>query len=273
MNPPNSTLVLLPERVLPLQGARNFRDLGGYRTASGQRVKWRRLFRSEHLTHLSDADCLYLRDIGIRTAFDLRTRVERERNPSRWHAESEVETFTWKDTENMKGLAERLQHYRKEHGLQDAAHLRGFLSLHYRSYLEVQADRFRDILAKLTQPNAAPALLHCTAGKDRTGIIVALILHLLGVNKDTIFEDYLLTNACADSLKDQARFRMLLQQFGIDEISEEGVEALRCAHPEYLQAAFDGMRENYGSVENYLEQRLGMDAEKIDTMRSLYLEG
>jgi len=264
--------VTVAERVLPLEGARNFRDMGGYAAQSGRRVKWGLLFRSDYLVHLSEADCEYVNAIGLRTVFDLRGNMERERYPSRWHADSRAETVFWEDRRDVEKLGFRLKQYREQHGLGKDDNLRGFLSMHYRRYLAVQAEKYRDILHRLVSDGSAPALIHCTAGKDRTGIICALILHLLGVDRETIFQDYLLTNQHVHGPDEQERFKLLLRQFGMEDISDIAIDALRLAHPEYLQSAFDGMREDYGSVEQYAEQQLGFGADMTERLRSIYLE-
>lgn len=260
------------ERVVPLQGAQNFRDLGGYQTRSGQRIKWGVLFRSDYLSHLSEEDCRTLRDIGIRTVFDLRGNIERERNPSRWHPQSRVETVCWEDVRDVEKLGQRLEEFRRQNGLDRNDDLSGFLSLHYRRYVEMQASKYSDILKRLTSVESPPALIHCTAGKDRTGIMVALLLHLLGVEEKVIMEDYLLTNACIGGPDKEERFRLLLEQFGIDRMNNGAFNAMRMAQAEYLDAAFRGMREDYGSVEEYLDRRLGIDKATVAVLRSVYLE-
>ena len=259
------------DRVLILEGARNFRDIGGYPTRSGKRIKWGLLFRSDYLTHLTEEDCARVHEIGIRTVFDLRSNMERERYPSRWHPQSSAETLFWEDTREAEKLGERLQRYRHENETTDNQ-LHGFLCYHYRHYLEIQAEKFSGILAQLVKEESAPALIHCTAGKDRTGIMIALILYLLEVDEDLIMQDYLLTNEHVKGPDDKERFRLLLRQFGFEEITDGIMNAMIYAHQEYLQAAFDGMREDFGSVEQYAEKRLGFDAEMTARLQSIYLE-
>lgn len=262
----------IDERVLPLVGARNFRDLGGYPARNGQRTRWKMLFRSDYLVHLTDADCDTINNLGLRTVFDLRSNMERERYPSRWHPRSQVETVTWQDAPDSERLGQRIRRYRdmKEAGQHDD--LRGFLSEHYRRYVELQADKYREVLARLSSGQAAPALIHCTAGKDRTGILCALILDLLGVDETTIMQDYLQTNRQIDGPDEEERFRLLLQQFGLAEVSEPAFQAMRYAHAEYLEAAFDAMRKSYGSVGQYASDRLGAGPATIAKLQSFYLE-
>jgi len=264
--------VTVAERVVPLEGAHNFRDMGGYRTQSGQRIRWGCLYRSDYLVHLTDADCDYINGLQIRTVFDLRSNMERARYPSRWPAQSQVQTVSWEDSHESEKLGRRLQQFREQHPKDMDENMLGFLSLHYRRYLEMQACKYREILSSLAAEDTAPALIHCTAGKDRTGIISALLLHLLGVDEDTIMQDYLLTNQHVKGPDEEERFRLLLRQFGLHEISDRVFEAMLYAHPEYLRAAFDGMREDYGSVEDYVRTRLGFDDAMTSRLRSLYLE-
>lgn len=158
---------------LPLEGSRNARDVGGYPTASGEVTAPLRLLRSGRLHDLTDADRAYLASIGLRTVVDLRIDSEIEREPDAL-GELGVEWFNTPPRlgEDAEGLEEL-----------------------YLAWLDHSADRFTAGFRAIARPDGLPALVHCAAGKDRTGILVALVLELLGVDDRTIVEDYMISNS------------------------------------------------------------------------------
>src|SRR5947207_8272515 len=176
-----------PARHLMLSGASNFRDLGGYPTSDGRTVRWRQIFRSNHLGHLTDDDVSVLRQLGVRSAFDFRGAEER--------------------TEALCGMPEITVHSLPVEPTVVAAlraiaaagtplatsHAVEVMRDSYRSYVQQNTPRFRALFEHLLE-DTAPLVIHCTAGKDRTGFACALILHTLGVPDEVISEDYLLTN-------------------------------------------------------------------------------
>ena len=174
-------------RHLNLAGASNFRDLGGYPARDGRHTRWRQLFRSNHLGHLTDDDIVVLRELGLKSAFDLRGAEERLPTLCR-HDGIAVHSLPIEPV-TMAVLRERLA-TGKPIGSEETAEI---MRESYRNYVRHNTASYKTLFTHLLD-DAAPLVIHCTAGKDRTGFAAALILKALGVADDLIVEDYLLTN-------------------------------------------------------------------------------
>lgn len=243
-----------PARHLNLAGASNFRDLGGYPAKDGRTVRWRQIFRSNHLGHLTDADIELLRGLGLKSAFDFRGTEER--------------------TAAMCGLTEIAVHSLPIEPTVVAAlraRLAGGAPLasadaldvmrdSYRNYVRYSTPSFRALFAHLLE-DRAPLVIHCTAGKDRTGFACALILHALGVPDDLIAEDYLLTN----------RFYRRDPSASSD-LPEEVRQVLASVEASFLAAAFDAISADYGDLESYLSDGLGLGAQERARLEARYLD-
>ena len=243
-----------PARHLNLAGASNFRDLGGYPAKDGRTVRWRQIFRSNHLGHLTEADIELLRGLGLKSAFDFRGTEER--------------------AAAMCGLTEIAVHSLPIEPTVVAAlraRLAGGAPLasadaldvmrdSYRNYVRYNTPSFRALFAHLLE-DRAPLVIHCTAGKDRTGFACALILHALGVPDDLIAEDYLLTN----------RFYRRDPSASSD-LPEEARQVLASVEASFLAAAFDAIRADYGDLESYLSDGLGLGAQERARLEARYLE-
>ena len=243
-----------PARHLNLAGASNFRDLGGYPAKDGRTVRWRQIFRSNHLGHLTDADIELLRGLGLKSAFDFRGTEER--------------------AAAMCGLTEIAVHSLPIEPTVVAAlraRLAGGAPLasadaldvmrdSYRNYVRYSTPSFRALFAHLLE-DRAPLVIHCTAGKDRTGFACALILHALGVPDDLIAEDYLLTN----------RFYRRDPSASSD-LPEEVRQVLASVEASFLAAAFDAISADYGDLESYFSDGLGLGAQERARLEARYLE-
>ena len=242
------------DRRIELEGATNFRDLGGYETEAGDRVKWRTVFRSDTLSNLTDADVDAICDLGIDTAIDLRYGDERQREPSRFLGHDRVEVLAL-------GLDERpsasfLDSFEPSPDAAESA--RSYLTDNYRNYPFLYAHAYRELFRRLA--NGERVVVHCTAGKDRAGTAAALVLMALGVPRETVFEDYLLTNSYWD--------RGNRARPGMD---PETVASIFSARAEYLDAAFAAIETRYGTVRTYLEEHVGLDDPTLGALRSACL--
>jgi protein-tyrosine phosphatase len=184
----------LPPRILPLEGASNFRDLGGYPTTSGGSVRWGRLFRSDALHELTEADVRALGDLGLKTVIDLRMAAEVERT-GRGALGGEAATYHHLSVIDADGGESR--------GI--PAPVDEDLSLRYLWYLEIGRQALVDALKVIGDGANHPLVFHCAAGKDRTGVLAALVLDLVGVERDVIVEDYVLTGSRMELILDRLR--------------------------------------------------------------------
>jgi len=242
-----------PERVVPMQGIHNFRDYGGYPVSGSGRVAWKRLYRSGEHTEATPADLDTVAALGLEAVIDLRGESERTKSPCRRPSNftskvicSHGET-TPAPHASAAGSAFDIDSARRNM-------LSRYAELPFRPRLN---DVYRRYFAELAQ-GSAPTLVYCTAGKDRTGFLVALLHCALGVHRDDIFEDYLLTNTAGDVAARIAALRRDLEhRFGAP-MSDEAVNVVVTVTPEFLQTAFDSVVERYGSVDTYLREVLGV---------------
>lgn len=249
-----ANMVEAMERRIELEGITNFRDLGGYETTAGATVKWRTIFRSDTLSSLTDADVKTVCSLGLNTAVDLRYAEERAREPSRFLNHNQVQVLAL-------GLDERpgesfLDSF--EPSADAGASARTYLMENYRNYPFLYAHAYRELFSRLAAGERV--VVHCTAGKDRAGTAAALVLLALGVSRETVYEDYLLTNEYWDH-----RGR---ERSGMD---PETVSSIFAAREEYLDAAFSAIEGRYGTIQDYLEEHIGLDGKALEVLRSTCL--
>lgn len=254
------------ERVLPFAGIHNFRDYGDY-PAGGGRLAKGRLYRSAQHQGASPDDLLKVGALGLSTVVDLRGAREREAAPCpRPDGFAARVIFTDEET---AGLAPHLQAAREADGAEGvrAAMCRGYGAMPFRPFL-VQV--MRDYFAALAS-DRGPALVHCAAGKDRTGLAVALLHSLLGVHRDDMMADYLLTNVAGHvEARIEAGASVIRSQYGTT-LSDDAIRALMMVEPDYLDAAFAGIVARHGSVDGYLRDELAVDPERRDAIRARLL--
>jgi protein-tyrosine phosphatase len=243
-----------PARHLNLAGASNFRDLGGYPAKDGRVVRWRQIFRSNHLGHLTEADIEALRPLGLKSAFDFRGIEERVAAICGL-AEIAVHSLPIEPTV-VAALRARLAG-----GVPlSSADALEVMRESYRNYVRYNTPSFRALFAHLLE-DRAPLVIHCTAGKDRTGFACALILHSLGVPHDLIAEDYLLTN----------RFYRRDPRASSD-LPEDVKRVLASVEASFLAAGFDAISADYGDLENYFGDALGLGPRERATLEARYLD-
>jgi len=265
----------LDRRHIQLNGSSNLRDIGGYPAADGMRVKWGKLFRSGSLWALHGSDWQWMDEQGIRVVCDLRSDAEREIAPTVWRGkvpprpvdrsyDGEI-LFARRTPENSAGIGA----------------LEGGLYLKFAKLLGKSFGGLFDAL----QSGEAPAIVHCTAGQDRTGLAVALLLAVLGVPRPMIHADYLLSTQLR-------RPEFELDRAGLAEIADRNVVAAYYVklierhgpaifNPRPLvdlkgrplvRTAMDAIEREWGSIEAYFDEELGMGPAERANLRSHLLE-
>lgn len=240
-------------RVLPLSGATNFRDLGGYLGHGGRPLRWRRLFRSDHLGGLTAEDHAVLSSLGIAASFDFRGVDERAAEPY------EVPGLAQHSLAIEPTVAQRMQEHTEAGRSLTVPFVEGLMRDLYRTLVDDRADRFVEFFGHLLHAEA-PVVFHCTAGKDRTGVAAALVLLALGVPQATVMEDYLLTN---DVFKPPWKPR--------DDIDPQVLRALWGVQPGYLEAALEAIEASHGGPERFLRERIGLDDRRMEALARRYL--
>jgi protein-tyrosine phosphatase len=255
------------QRVLPLEGIHNFRDYGSYASAHGGRVKPGVLWRSAQHAEASDGDLAALDQLGLATVVDLRGDSEREGNPCRRGPGFAAQVFHQEG--ETAGLAPHLAAARDA---LDAASAHGALLGYYQHmpHRENLVPILRCYFMALAR-GGEPSLVHCVAGKDRTGFAVAMMHHILGVHPDDAMADYLLTNQAG---RIEARIAAGAEHIrarygGIDDAT---IRVLMGVDEAFLAASMAAIAERHGTVDTYLEAVLGVDAAMQDRLRGLFLE-
>lgn len=258
------------QRHFALHGGCNFRDIGGYRTHDGRTVKWGRVFRAGVLSYVTADDYRFLQPLGIRAICDLRREDERAKEPTRW-PDATARALFFEDERNVPTLRSYAsQRPATAEGMFDA-----MLAL-YRGLPERMNARIHGLLSCIAEGNV-PIIVHCAAGKDRTGFAIAVLLALLGVPRETIIEDYTLTNEVGDFesfIRSRERTELGLADANhpLLAMPAELRRVLLSAHPEFLVAAFDHIEEALGGFDRYVERSLGADRELRDRLSSALLD-
>lgn len=260
-------------RIPPFDAAVNFRDFGGYRTADGRRVRWGCLFRSGHLSTLSVADQEYLGALDIRLICDLRREEEMRAQPPQLPERNPPQVAALPvNPGSAVSLFDSLQKSNRQDGA-----LRREMEQHM---CEVNQDlalgqqqSYSALFRLLLRQDSGGVLINCTAGKDRTGFAAAMILLALGVPRETVMEDYMLSQYCLPDLLDNMRWIQThyAHRFGPD-FDVEILRPMLEVQSSYLQTALNAIDGNFASLDEYLEQVLGVDAAVRQTLKSRFLE-
>lgn len=259
------------DRILALEGIRNFRDYGGYAGADGATIKRGKLWRSAHHCEATPADLDKVHALGLATVFDLRGDSERALYPCLRHPGFTADVrYEPGETAGLMGAA---AHEAAGQGVRSGEESRqAMIRLNQgMPWRPVLLATMRMHFAELADP-AGPSLLHCVAGKDRTGLACALTHHALGVHPDDALADYLLTN---DAIDVDERVRVngeaMRERYGSG-MDDNAVRALISVAPEYLGAALAAIREHHGTIDAYLEEVLGVDPAQRSAIRTALLD-
>ncbi|MDR1011660.1 MAG: tyrosine-protein phosphatase [Opitutaceae bacterium] len=245
-------------RHIPLEGAVNFRDIGGYETDDGRRVRWHRVYRSGQINTLTDADLAAFARRRILTVVDLREKDEYESAPDRLPPGAKLIICPG-------GKIDPLQNW--AHMLAGATSGVPFMKAFY-SDVQGLATRLKPYFQTLLElPDDHALLLHCMAGKDRTGIGIALLLVALGLRREQIMEDYLLSNTYGPKTLDKGA-----RHLNPRDLPAPVARDLLAAKEEYLQAFFEALEEHHGSAMQFLAQAIGLTPEKIALLREKFTE-
>ncbi|WP_375250081.1 tyrosine-protein phosphatase [Sphingomonas sp.] len=253
------------ERVRSLQGIHNFRDYGGYRAVDGV-LRTATLFRSGQHAGATPADLGAVQALHLRTVVDLRGDAERRAAPCVRHPEFGAEVLFAAGETAGDSLA---PHEEAGQGIRSADEAQAAMTQLYTTmpFRPVLVDSLRLYFAALATQDGS-SLVHCLAGKDRTGWAVALLHHLLGVHADDIMADYLLTNTAGDqAARIGSAAASIRERYGA-QMDDDAIVTLMSVHPDYLMTAFDAIQARYGSVTGYAEAVLAVDAAALERLRA-----
>lgn len=262
----NGETIVLGERRMSLQGAPNFRDLGGYEASDGRHLKWGRIYRSSKLSRLSTSDIDYVHSLGVTLICDFRQTVEQELEPT---VLSEHSPHTVASLPVMPGSSQSFLD-NLHNGVIDLEDSVAFMESLNRDLVATQMPHYAKMFEFLLDENQR-LLIHCASGKDRTGFAAALILDVLGVAQDEIVTDYLLTNACLPLDEEIARLSTQVTDGSGATVDHSVLRPMFEVRPQYILACFHEIEQRYASKQEFYQAALGLDEEKIARLRNTYL--
>lgn len=263
------------DRVLSFEKVANFRDFGYWRAADGARVAVGRLFRSGHLHYATDTDLARMEALGIVSVTDLRHPGEQRAQPSRWIGKLPLKLIEEPAAERSTSVGGRAEppHIKAlRANAQDLASMQEFMAA---NYVEMPFDvrlvtLFRRYFETLASGNGV-MLIHCAAGKDRTGILAWLTHRALGVHRDDALEDFLLSNATGGATERLRQGRRYMEKVHGITASDEVLGSLLSVEPEYLERCEASLVAHSGSVDGYLADVLAVNQARRDRIRASLL--
>lgn len=248
---------IISERKLPLTGTTNFRDLGGIRTTAGRHVKWGEFFRADDLSGLQSDDFPYLLTSGITDVYDLRT--EEEIALKKDHLPQSINWIHYPIFEEGNSLQMRavMQQFETDTFTPETAN--ELLVIANREFVQKNTATFSNLIKQILD-RSTPSLFHCTAGKDRTGFTAAMILSILGVDRQTVINEYLMTNYYThDKLSND--LESIITAFG-GKIKPEVMIPLMTVNRSYIEAALQEIDNTYGDMNTYIREGLNISDEQ-----------
>ncbi len=260
---PDRTLSVMSDlstsRVVEFDGATNFRDLGGYPSRFGGVVRWGRVYRAAALQGMTPSDLDRLAGLGITTIYDLRSEMEYTDEPDPVPSISVPILGRYMANHERPDFAAFVEH---DHGV-------AFMRDMCLNMLHWGAPEIGSVITGLAEPDALPAAFHCTAGKDRTGIVAAILLEVLGVDREIVLDDFELTNQLRGPKEESAAFARMLGHGMPPEAAAGALGAPRHMMGDVL----DALDAEYGNAERYLVEQSGVAPDTISRLRELLLTG
>lgn len=261
-----------PGSSLGIASIPNLRDLGGYETNDGTTVVRGLVFRSNQLSPISAQDMEKFAELGLKNDYDLRTEGERTPLPDQLPPDvNNVWLNVLKDASGTApaNLLALLQNPEEGNKALGDGKIEAIFIQSYRDFVSLPSAKtaYNELFTSLADQNKLPALFHCTTGKDRTGWAAAAFLTLLDVPKETVMKDYLRSNDYILPL-----YKEVIDSYVAGGGEPSIPQAIFGVKEEYLKASFDEMETNYGTIENYFTEGLGIDATIQEKLRDLYLE-
>jgi protein-tyrosine phosphatase len=249
-------------RVINLKGTTNTRDIGGYQTSDMGTLRWGQIIRSENLSRLTTSDFQKLEEVGLKTVIDLRTNKEHDKSPTVWQGDNPPRFYHFPvgDANNDWFRAQRKMMKRNRFTEEQSLEL---MVEGYRMIAEEGPDSYQKLMELVLDQSNWPILIHCNAGKDRAGVAVTLILESLGVDRETIMEEYLLTNEIGRTEKKAVLLSRESKKIGRGSKFGKGSSPSAWSpivgvRAEMLEAFYASVDEKYGSMDAFLFE-LGVD--------------
>jgi len=257
-------------RALPIKSGFNFRELGGYKTKTGETIKYQKILRSSGLFRLSNEDLSFLSDYGVKNVVDFRSPEEKRSEPDKPIVGSENifnPVFSVDETMNSGGSQDMIA-VLSEEGSGENQMLWVYQDIVTNHHSNQAYRNFFDTLLGNTEDNKS-VLFHCTAGKDRTGFGAAMFLSAVNVDEDIVIEDYLLSNKYLEGFA-RSKIKEIKEQ-GLPDSVVSKLYDLFMVKQSYIEVALDTIKKNSGSMDAYLEKVLWLDDKKRQKLADIYL--
>ncbi|GBG94815.1 protein tyrosine phosphatase [Ligilactobacillus salitolerans] len=265
---------MLPE-LLQIENGFNFRELGGYQTTTGKRIKKHKLLRSAALNNLSEKDLQYLDEYGLRYDIDFRSPEEQKRQPDRLPAQAAYHfapVFTVDETKSQDADRAENEMFLKQPNAGFKQMLNAYNDIVLSDNAKKAYRKFIDLMLANSGTDES-VIFHCSAGKDRTGMGAVYALTILGVDQETIRSDYLASNVFLEQRREFKPFSDRLPAKLQTATYLENMKALSSVSTEYLDCALGTMQREYGTLEHYIETELGVTKQQKTDLQRIYLEG
>jgi protein-tyrosine phosphatase len=262
----HGTQVLATERRLGMTGAPNFRDFGGYRTVDGRQIKWGYLFRSGQLSALSEQDTALLGSLELDLVFDFRGMDEQRSDVSRLPLQPRPRVVS---LPIIPGSNARFFEEAGKQGSAPPSAMYEFMLQINRDFAGPLAATYAQMFSAILSVADARFLVHCAAGKDRTGFAAAILLLALGVPRAVVMQDYLLT---ARYFRPERELGRLRAKYRLEHMEAASILPMLEVHEDYLAVALRHIDDNYGSVEEYLQATLAVGPRELVALRERYLQ-
>jgi protein-tyrosine phosphatase len=250
-----------------LESRTNFRPIASFRTKDGRKIIENRLFRSGELAQFNEEDLHFVQSLGLSYIIDFRSEkeIDAKQNPV-------IKNTKYVNIQAIGGSMNQDEMMIALKKLLESSQSGGLLENVYRNFIRDTTSKkaFRQFIDLAIEADGRPFLWHCTAGKDRTGFAAAILLIILGVSMEQIFEDYLQSNN--NRIEENKKIMEIINTMFPNKDEFEYLKETMSVKSSYLQAALDEAENSYGSIENYLEEELGVTADIRSRLQQLYLE-
>ena len=265
LRPNASDGVIHAQRNVPLEGGVNFRDLGGYRCDAGRRIVWGRLYRSGHMSNLTAVGLTTFENLDIEAVCDFRLSEERENESIALPGNPSIDVL-----EIPPGVKDRFYFHRVFKQATNEQDVVAALHNVVRSMVDESAPRYQRLFEVLLEPGDRNILINCSAGKERTGVASALILTALGVPRETIYYDFMLSQKYFPAANELDRVLAKYEMDGAGANAEKLVMPLLETRESHLRAAFDFIDANYGGGLEFLRAQYGINPTELQCLRDKY---
>lgn len=271
---------VISTRLVNLDGTDNFRDCGGYETIEGRRVKWGLLYRSDQLSNISERDVAFLKNMGLKTIVDYRSKSEASAAPNK--EISDANTYSLDpyaktaqlaagsiDDDVNKSILDLLKEhkfYPEKYGDPEENMYKQYKKF---IYSDSSKKAYRELIKLILDEHNLPLVQHCRGGKDRTGFGVAIILLALGVREECVIYDYTLTTQYRVT-KNKKQMN-LYKKYTKDEQTLTLLSTLQQSKEIYMETAINEMKKTYGSIDSYLKDALGIDQDVKEKLKEIFL--